>query len=840
MELSKIFILATIVWTVAGSFARDYRVTPAMSLDEVNGLGLHPGDRVLFERGGVWRGALHLKGGMAANPVVYGACGEGPAPMLTASVDASHPSDWREAGNGLWRLAVDVAEDIGAMWFDGEAAVGFKKDVLADVRDDLDFHTDKATRTTLLKSAANPATRFKSIELARGVHGVSVRGESREGIVFENLHVRGCGFHGFSASGVKGVVIRNCTFDRIGGGELYVTKDGVHVRFGNAIEFWGNAEDVRIESNRFDQVYDAALTHQCSAKGQVQRNLVWRGNRVRRSEYSFEYWQQGEGAVTEDILVEGNVFEDAGYGFGHGQRWNPNAGHLILQDNTAATRDFVFRRNVFGRSADRGIRIFNDWHGALRFEENVWELGPAKEFCRSHGRSNVRNELKHLYPDYADQRHVDDIAEIEADSKSPAVYPNTTDGRARFRADFAAASDVFRDDAEDVRRRAFEALADVAVKLPPEIRTADLAKYSTNVLDYAMNNGLGLTKGGRLWASWISGGDGAKSFTVAAWSDDGGDTWTDAKLVIDGHQGRVTDRTNIIGTFWLDPDGRFHLFTDQSICHFDGRAGVWESVCENPDAAEPRWSAPRRICHGHLINKPIVLKDGSWAMSAYLNAIGGSGGEVKGSFPELDAERGATCYVSRDHGKTWEKRGTAVFSDEWQESQLVEMDGFLRVFARVYERGVGCIKAAESTDGGFTWSKAHFLPSMDQIASRFQVMRLRSGRLLFVKHGDPADRALKERCRLTAYLSEDDGATWKGGLLLDPEYCSYPDSCQGPDGTIYVSHDHGGRDREAVIMVHRFTEEDVLAKRIVSPKGRLGIVAIRAMKAKCNRNKERE
>ena len=41
-------------------------------------------------------------------------------------------------------------------------------------------------------------------------------------------------------------------------------------------------------------------------------------------------------------------------------------------------------------------------------------------------------------------------------------------------------------------------------------------------------------------------------------------------------------------------------------------------------------------------------------------------------------------------------------------------------------------------------------------------------------------------------------------------------------------------------MVHRFTEEDILAKRIVSPKGRLGIVAIRAMKAKCNRNKERE
>ena len=162
------------------------------------------------------------------------------------------------------------------------------------------------------------------------------------------------------------------------------------------------------------------------------------------------------------------------------------------------------------------------------------------------------------------------------------------------------------------------------------------------------------------------------------------------------------------------------------------------------------------------------------------------------------------------------RRRAAVFGAR---SMSFEMASVVRVFARVYERDVGCIKAAESSDGGFTWSKAHLLPFMDQIASRFQVMRLKSGRLLFVKHGDPADRTLQERCRLTAYLSEDDGAAWRGGL-------------QGPDGTIYVSHDHGGRDKEAVIMVHRFAEEDILAKRIVSPKSRLGIVAIRAMGAK--------
>jgi len=394
---------------------------------------------------------------------------------------------------------------------------------------------------------------------------------------------------------------------------------------------------------------------------------------------------------------------------------------------------------------------------------------------------------------------------------------------------------------EEVKRKAFEALAEVAVKLPPEIRTAGIGDYSTNVLSYAMNNGLGLTKGGRLWASWISGGDGPKSFTVAAWSDDGGDTWTDVKLVIDGHEGRLTDRTNIIGTFWLDPEGRFHLFTDQSIRHFDGRAGVWDFVCEDADAAEPKWSAPRRLCDGHLINKPIVLPNGDCAMSVYLNASEGCAGEHRGAFPELDPLRGATFYLSHDSGKSWERRGTVPSVSDWQESQLAWCEGTFRVFIRAVENSAGCLLASESADGGVTWSKAHRLARMNNTNARFQVVRLKSGRLLFVKHGKPRQNAIawKGRERLTAYVSEDDGETWKGGLVLDAGYGSYPDCCQASDGTIYVSHDHG-RGREGEIWLHRFAEEDVLAKKIVSPRGRLGIVAIRVMGTEFNKRRIQE
>lgn len=390
-------------------------------------------------------------------------------------------------------------------------------------------------------------------------------------------------------------------------------------------------------------------------------------------------------------------------------------------------------------------------------------------------------------------------------------------------------------DPSDIKRKAFEALADVAVSLPPEIRTSDLEGYSPEVLAFAMNNGLALSPGGRLWASWISGGDGAKSFTVAAWSDDCGESWTDAKLVIDGHEGKLTDRTNIIGTFWLDPDGRLHLFTDQTICHFDGRAGVWESICDNADAESPVWSAPRRLCHGHLLNKPIVLGNGDWAMSVYLNKINGHAGEWPGAFPELDAERGVTCLVSHDRGRSWEKRGIVREMTDWQESQLVQRDNVLQVYIRAVRNGEGCLLASESTDGGYSWTEAHRLAGIDNTNARFQIVRLKSGRYLFVKHGEIGANAAnwKGRERLSAYLS-DDGENWRGGLLLDSGCGSYPDCCQADDGTIYVTHDHG-RDREGEIWLHRFTEDDILAGKIVSPRGRLGLVVFRALGTEYNR-----
>jgi hypothetical protein len=72
-----------------------------------------------------------------------------------------------------------------------------------------------------------------------------------------------------------------------------------------------------------------------------------------------------------------------------------------------------------------------------------------------------------------------------------------------------------------------------------------------------------------------------------------------------------------------------------------------------------------------------------------------------------------------------------------------------------------------------------------------------------------------------AFVSDDDGATWMGGLMLDErEHVTYPDGVQGEDGVIYVAYDYN-RTPEGVIQMAVFREDDARAGKPVSDKVRL-------------------
>ncbi|WP_208300404.1 exo-alpha-sialidase [Prosthecobacter fusiformis] len=371
-----------------------------------------------------------------------------------------------------------------------------------------------------------------------------------------------------------------------------------------------------------------------------------------------------------------------------------------------------------------------------------------------------------------------------------------------------------------------QSILDLPLK-PVFINTNPGPEYSDEQRDYAMIIGADRTPKGRIWAAWVSGGDSPRAYFVAASSDDEGQTWSKPRLVIDPPDAPTgLEISALVGNFWTDPTGRLWLFYDQSLSMFDGRAGLWAITCDNPDDDKPVWSEPRRIWHGMTLNKPTVLSNGEWMLPISLwtrDRIGVA--ELKeNGYSDLDEVRMANVFVSTDKGSTWTRRGGVMFPHtNFDEHMVVELkDKRLWMLART-SKG---ISESFSSDQGRTWTEPQ-LSQIKNLSARFFIRRLISGNIVLIKNGG-IDETLKSRSHMTAFLSDDEGATWKGGLLLDERNgVSYPDGFQSPDGSISIFHDRG-RGSEREIIMHRFTEADILAGKLVTPASKTKMLVNKA------------
>lgn len=339
--------------------------------------------------------------------------------------------------------------------------------------------------------------------------------------------------------------------------------------------------------------------------------------------------------------------------------------------------------------------------------------------------------------------------------------------------------------------------------------------------------GIERTKNGRLYAAWYAGGvtEEPGNVLIIEKSDDDGKTWTDGFMLVqhDDSNVRCFDET-----LWMDPKGRLWVFWAQSRGFFDDRGGVWGAYTENPDDDKPVFTEARRIGNGIMMDKPTVASDGTWYFPCSLWARGLIK-EPSEMHTELDWQRKANVYVSLDEGETFEYRGGADGENRgFDEHMVVELtDGRLWMLTRT-SYGVG---QAFSADKGRTWTpiepSGHSGPN-----ARIFVRRLKSGRILLINHVNPSyqtnAKSWNTRNNLMAMLSEDDGRTWRGGLMLDTrDQVSYPDGTEDENGRIYIIYDRERYQAREVLMAV-FTEEDVLEGRLVSEDSALRVLVSKA------------
>lgn len=323
--------------------------------------------------------------------------------------------------------------------------------------------------------------------------------------------------------------------------------------------------------------------------------------------------------------------------------------------------------------------------------------------------------------------------------------------------------------------------------------------------------------GQRLWATWyasVTSDEDSNNFAILATSTDRGDTWKEVLIADPDGEGPLRAFDPQV---WVAPTGKLCWIWTERIAPLRATAPKGVNGC----SADPRGdrlmmleldaetepllpcASPRQIGRGVMMGKPIIRKDGVWL------------------FPSAwwQADPSACVLTSADNGQSYSFLGGASVPKKlrlFEEHCLLELaDGRLRAYIRVNQGKTGTW-FSESSDGGQTWGASKPC-DFAHCSTRIFVRRLKSGAVLMVKNG-PLDADVGRK-QLTAYISDDDGATWLGGLVLSQgkATATYPDGDQAADGTIYLTWD---ADRSMLGDVHfaRLTEAEIRAGKLTDPK----------------------
>jgi predicted neuraminidase len=144
--------------------------------------------------------------------------------------------------------------------------------------------------------------------------------------------------------------------------------------------------------------------------------------------------------------------------------------------------------------------------------------------------------------------------------------------------------------------------------------------------------------------------------------------------------------------------------------------------------------------------------------------------------------------ISDDDGDTWHPSLPIVGRGNVQPALVQKKNGNITAYMRDNGDAPSRVQTSESADNGYSWSAAQKTNIPNEAS--VELLVLKDGRWAFV--GDDEDDG---RYRLSLYLSDDEGQTWKWKRTLENDEqkdgrFSYPCLIQTDDGLLHISYSY--------------------------------------------------
>lgn len=355
-----------------------------MSLAIANSKTYVKDDKILFKSGDTFYGSINFEVQTSEDEYIYiGAYGEGEKPIISGANILIDSQAWtleeglykldlcnRNNFEGIAKTSGDFC-NIGFLIDENGNIYGNRKKAKDLIENEFEFYCED--RYIYIKCSGNPSERLGKIILAPRNYLVNLSSNT----IMENLNIQNTGAHGIVKKTVvtENVLIKNCIIQNIGGSVMLMDS---FTRYGNAIEFWNQADNVIVENCVIRNTYDAGFTFQGSSVTTGFSNIKAQNNIFINCTYPVEIFcrndKLGNDAITVGIeycTIENNISINQGIGWGYEVRPDKDpAAELVIWDLPKGKTTLTVQNNKYFNPR----RIYYVWpyeNTLTPFKENV-------------------------------------------------------------------------------------------------------------------------------------------------------------------------------------------------------------------------------------------------------------------------------------------------------------------------------------------------------------------------------------------------------------------------------------------------------------------------------------